>query len=422
MNATEPVHGVSAVVDYIGRVIRGNKTLAGLRVRGEVSNLSESSGRRYFALKEGNDVLACVAWSKDAATFPKFKNGDAIVCGGDFTVYGNRSQVQLQVKSVELTGIGMLYAQFEALKERFRAEGLFEESRKRPFPAFLRRIAVVSARNARGVTDFLQTIARRAPFIEVRFIETRVQGDGAEIEIAEAIDKASRLDVDAIVVTRGGGSYEDLFPFNREPVVRAIVRAKYPVMSAVGHAQDVHVSDWVADLACETPSNAAQHFGEMADRWHGRVQRAAAELERRIGSLRMLRAQRLDTALAALRRASIGSVDRRRILLHRLEGRLDQRSPLRGLATRRARLTAASTKLLPALRRGVEGMRHRTGLLQTRLRALDPDEPLRRGYARVTVAGRILQDPKAAPPGTLVDIAVERGALRARVEGVSRDD
>src|SRR5581483_10707844 len=158
--------------------------------------------------------------------------------------FSQRSQYQLIVKSIELSGIGILYAQFEALKKRFREEGLCEPQRKRPLPEFPRRIAVVSARGSKAIEDFLQTIARRAPFIEIEFIETLLQGDGAEIEIGAAIDRASRLDVDVIVVTRGGGSYEDLFPFNREPVVRAIIRSKHPVISAVGHTDDVHLSDF----------------------------------------------------------------------------------------------------------------------------------------------------------------------------------
>ncbi len=198
-------------------------------------------------------------------SFPPFKDGDEVICGGEYNTYAPRSQYQLVVKSLELTGEGVLFAQFEALKERFRAEGLFEKSRKRRMPPFPRRIAVISSLESRGVGDFLKTIANRAPFIEITFIETLLQGKGAEMEIGEAIDRASKLDVDLIVLTRGGGSYEDLFPFNREPVVRAIVRAKHPVLSAVGHEQDVHMSDYVADWTCETPSNAAQYFGQIAD-------------------------------------------------------------------------------------------------------------------------------------------------------------
>ncbi len=202
---TRRVESVSRVVNYIRRVIASNKALAGIRVRGEVSSKTTQSGTLYFYLKENADVLKCVAWAKTAAKLPPFNNGDEVICSGAFDAYTVRSEYELIVDEVEPTGIGALYAQYEALKGKLRAEGLFEPERKRPFPSFPSRIAVVSAPEGRGIEDFFTTMQRRAPFVRIFRIDSRVQGDGAEIDIAEAIDKASRLDVDAIVVTRGGG-------------------------------------------------------------------------------------------------------------------------------------------------------------------------------------------------------------------------
>ncbi|MBV9272154.1 MAG: exodeoxyribonuclease VII large subunit, partial [Candidatus Eremiobacteraeota bacterium] len=183
------VEGVSRVVNYIQRIIAENKTLATLRVRGEVSELNRSpAGHLYFNLKENADILKCIVWASNAEDLAPFKNGDEVIVAGEFGTYAQRSVYQLYVAELEHTGIGKLYAQFEALKEKFRREGLFESARKRPMPSFPQRIALVSAAG-KGAEDFLKTIGKRAPQITVEFVETRVQGDGAEIEIADAIDR-----------------------------------------------------------------------------------------------------------------------------------------------------------------------------------------------------------------------------------------
>lgn len=434
----EPVQSVSRVVDYIKRIIEGNKTLAAIRVRGEVTELRERNGLLYFSLKENNDLLRCLVWSSGVAKLPPFKNGDEIICGGDFTAYTRQSYYELVVKTVELTGVGALYAQFEALKERFRKEGLFEESRKRPLPVFPRRIAVVSAEGGKGVEDFFTTIAREAPFVEVVPVPTRVQGDGAEIDIAEAIDKASKKNVDVIVLTRGGGSYEDLFPFNREPVVRAIVRAKHPVISAVGHTQDIQLSDFVADHTCETPSNAAHYFGDIGKRFLTRVQQARISLGHRIQAMLVARAQFLDEASTRLTRGIRDVARERERRLHALERQLAQHTPQRRLAERGERLTALRSQLRAVARyfsqsriAGLQRARENIGRLQTtvlrsqrdtlrdletQLAAFDPRGPLKRGYAIVTLDGKAVRDASTVPVGALVKAEVQRGKLAARVE------
>ena len=439
----EQVQGVSKVVDYIRRLISLNKVLAGIRVRGEVSGLSNKNGRLYFKLKEGNDVLECVVWAGDAVKLPPFKDGDEIICGGEFATYAPRSQYQLMVKSVELTGAGVLFAQFEALKEKFRKEGLFEDSRKRLMPEFPRRVAVISAKDGRGVEDFFATIAREAPFIQVLTIATRVEGDGAEIDIAEAIDKASRMDVDAIVLTRGGGSYESLFPFNREPVVRAIIRAKHPVLSAIGHKPDVHLSDFVADVTCETPSNAAHYFGAIGKRYLALVRDAQAKLNRAIDRIAVGRAQRFDIASTRLQTVAATWVQDGQLRIHRLERRLSEQRPharlqaraqsISRLASRldalrshsltryRQRADRATRALEAAPARAVGSLEQRWKLLHYRLEGMDPRGPLMRGYAIVTFDGRAVRDASNVPDGAVVEAQLQRGRLRARVEGKESD-
>lgn len=436
--AIEPVQGVSRVVNYIKRIIEGNKILPFIRVRGEVTELRERNGIVYFALKENLDILRCMVWPNAVAKLPPFKNGDEIICGGDFTAFTRQSYYELVVKSVELTGVGALYAQFEALKEQFRKEGLFEQSRKRPLPAFPRRIAVISAPDGKGVEDFFTTIAREAPFIDVVRVPTRVQGDGAEIDIAEAIRKASKLDVDVIVLTRGGGSYEDLFPFNREPVVRAIVAAKHPVISAIGHTGDVHVSDFVADYTCETPSNAAHYFGGIGKNYLSRVQHARMSLEHLLQSLLVTHIQTLDSAASRVTRSIRDLVRERERSLHLLERRLNLQTPQQRLAQRGQRITALRTRLellarnatsqsgvrVAQLERRLSQLRahalspaqQRFELLRTRLAGADPQLPLARGYAIVTLDGHAVRDAGAVPDGALIEAQLQRGKLTARVE------
>ena len=440
----EQVQGVSKVVDYIKRIIEGNKTLAAIRVRGEVTELRERNGRLYFSLKENADTLRCMVWSNQAAKLPPFKSGDDIICDGTFTAYTPQSYYELIVTGVELTGIGALYAQFEALKEKFRKEGLFEDSRKRPLPAFPRRIAVVSAEGGKGVEDFFTILRRDAPFITIVPIDTRVQGDGAEIDIAEAIDKAGKRGVDLIVVTRGGGSYEDLFPFNREPVVRAIVRSKIPVISAVGHTGDVHVSDLVADRTFETPSNAAHFLADIGKRFGRRIDDAQGRMHHALRSLLTARAQSFDFASGRLSQAAGAYVRDRERALHGLERRLNAQTPQSRLVLRAQRITALRSSLEAAaryyatprrqsLQRLTEHLerlqgtvlnsyRQRVDISKTVLDARNPHELLARGYAIVTFDGRAVRDASAVPQGAIVEAQLQRGKLRARVEERDLDE
>ncbi|MFN2448903.1 MAG: exodeoxyribonuclease VII large subunit [Candidatus Baltobacteraceae bacterium] len=437
--APQIVEGVSRILDYLRRLIAANKNLAARKVRGEVSGLTNSNGRLHFVLKENKDVLQCIVFAGDAARLVPFRDGDEIVCSGDFAVYAQRSQFQLIVKSVELAGAGAIYAELKGLEEKFRREGLFAAERKRRMPAFPTRLAVISSRDGRGMNDFLTTIQRRAAFMSVVFVETRVQGDGAEMDIAEAIDRASKLDVDVILLTRGGGSVEDLYPFNKEPVVRAIVRAKRPVMTAIGHNLDIHVSDQVADAFCETPSNAAQYFGEIGDAFCNRVERANMQLERHIRVRFTASGQQFDGAYKDFTYAAKTFISKRLHSLHLLGRRLDAHNPQKRLSKRSDMLTSLRSRLellgkqstamrlqrVVQLHRRLEQSsrtalrtpQQRLELLKAHLDGANPNAPLERGYAIVTLDGKAVRDAAAVPAGAVITAQLQHGKLRARVEG-----
>lgn len=437
------VRGVSEVLNYLRRLIAANKALAGTRVRGEVSGIDSRSGHLRFRLAENKDAIECIVWSSEAPKYSALRDGDEVICSGDFSIYTQRGVFQLIVREIEYTGSGAIYAQLNALEEKLRKEGLFDASRKRPLPAFPQRIAVVSSRTSRGMDDFLTTMARRAGFIEIRFVETRVQGDGAEIDIAAAIDAASKMDVDVIVLTRGGGSAEDLFPFNKEPVARAIARAKHPVMTAIGHNLDMHVSDQVADYHCETPSNAAQYFGEIGDRYRTAIERLGSRMDRRIRELKLACSQRFSATATKLDHASEVYGSRKRSALIDLERRLQRQTPQQRMAQRVERLARLRTQLdtvaryataplhqrldrsrgeltrlqTSALRMASEHIRR----LTTRVSDLSPEKMLARGYAIVSFEGRAVRDASAIPKGAVIEAKVQHGKLLARVEETGPD-
>ena len=421
-SAAEPaVVGVGSVITYIARLVQANSRLQALRVRGEVSNLRTlQNGHLSFDLKEGNDLLACIFWAKDVRSSPAFSNGREVIASGYIATYRVASKYQLYVSAVEPTGAGALYAQLEALKKKFRAEGLFEIARKRPLPAFPQRVVLVSAKG-KGAEDFVNTLAARAPQIEVEFIETRVQGVGAEIEIAEALDHAAKRNVDLIVLARGGGTFEDLFPFNLEPVVRAIVRARHPVLTAIGHTGDRHLADEVADLSVETPSNAAQYLGGLRDEALLNVARLKKDLALAARQSVLGHVGRCDGLIRELRAQSQLYVRKRRERLWQIQARLDRQKPESQMRERLRRFDRLAAALQTSTSAIIGRTQHRMELLAERLNALNPQAPLSRGYAIVLLDGKVLRAASLAKAGDPIEARLEHGALHARVERAVAD-
>ncbi len=230
-------------------------------VEGEVSNLSSpASGHMYFTLKDKNSELKCVLFKSHGKNI-KFdiEDGMHIVCRGKISLYEKRGAYQLYVSAVEPKGVGALQLAFEQLKEKLFKEGLFDDSRKKPFPLIPKKIGIVTSPTGAAIRDMLHVLDKRFSNAEVIINPVKVQGGGAAEEIACAIKEFQKFkDVDVIIVGRGGGSLEDLWAFNEEVVARAIYRSKIPVISAVGHEIDYTISDFVADMRAPTPSVAAE--------------------------------------------------------------------------------------------------------------------------------------------------------------------
>jgi exodeoxyribonuclease VII large subunit len=460
-----PVVGVSRLAGYIKRKIDSDTRLALLGVEGEISNLRvQSSGSWNFDVKDRESVLACFAYPSDAATFPAAKDGEAARVYGKVSTFEKSSKYQLVVRHLDLVGgVGALYAKFEALRAKLEAEGLFRAERKRPIPPYPFRVALVGSASGDGTRDFLTQARARAPQVSVRLFETPVQGDVAT-QIVGALRAAYAYAPDLVVVARGGGSFEDLFVFNNEGVVRAIATAPVPVVTAIGHEANTSLADYAASRQAPTPSTAAQTLLPRRDELLRTIARDGDRITRALsGRLRGLRArlekieyrspladptlllagrrQRLDGLTAALDRAAQTRVVRarervrlvERALLHRspislvaawrarfeaVRGRLD----LRFLAEKQGRRDELAERLTPAFARVIQRGKHRLEVLTAQLGAADPTAPMRRGFAIVRRPdGRALVDAADAPPGTRLQVELARGELTARVESENAD-
>src|SRR3954453_9431377 len=276
-------------VGELTRAIRGTleTRFGAVWVQGEISNYKlHPSGHQYFTLKDQRAQISCVIYRNTMPPSAKAtQDGAQVQVYGQISVFEARGQYQLNVQILQARGLGLLQAKFEALKRKLEAEGLFEAARKRPLPKFPRRVGIVTSPSGAAIRDMLNVRQRRAPALQILINPVRVQGTGAAAEIAVAIRELATPNekwqpLDLIVVTRGGGSIEDLWEFNEEIVARAIVDSPVPVVSAVGHEVDFTIADFVADLRAPTPSAAAELIVADAAELLRRVSELAACLER----------------------------------------------------------------------------------------------------------------------------------------------
>ena len=388
-------------------------------VRGELGSFTRAaSGHCYFTLKapDGSASLRCAMFRR-AAGLLDFRPGDgqAVEVRGRLAVYEPRGELQMVVEAMRPAGAGALMEQFLRLKARLEAEGLFDAARKRPIPAFVRRVGVVSSLAAAALQDVLTAFARRAPHVEVVVYPAAVQGLEAPPQLAAAIAEASRrAEVELLLVCRGGGSLEDLWAFNDERVVRAIAACRLPVISGVGHETDVTLTDFVADLRAPTPTAAAELAAplreECLEALDQCARRASLAVSRRLESA----GQRLDhAALRLARPAQVLATQRRRLDL--LAQRGAQALPA-GLARRTEALARLAPRLQAAARRTLDAQERQWLTWQGRLDALDPSRTQARGWVRLQAAGgRVLTRVDQLAPGETVQAVLGDGEADLRV-------
>jgi exodeoxyribonuclease VII large subunit len=412
-------------------------------VQGELSGVSRpSSGHIYFTLKDARAQVRCALF-KPRSQWLKFRpaDGTQVLLAARLTVYEARGDYQLIVESMEEAGEGALLRAFEELKARLAAESLFDPARKRPLPRYLQRLALITSPSGAAVRDVLSILRRRFPLLAVEVLPVPVQGAGAPAQIVEMLRRADASGrYDALLLTRGGGSLEDLQAFNDEALARAIGASRTPVVSAVGHEVDTSIADFVADLRAATPSAAAELLGpdrlelaallrrrceQLAQCWRrrheSRLQRSDHLLQRLAQQRPQARLQRgrerLATLQRALQRQAQAALRLRNERLGHLHARLLGRHPRLRLAERAERLATARRRLEALRTRLLQPPRLQVRALGRALHAVSPLATLERGYAILRLPdGRVLRRAADASVGDAVRAHLADGVLALRVE------
>ena len=440
-------------VTEVTRAIRGviESAFDEVWVQGEISNFrQQASGHQYFTLKDQECQLACVQFARGGLwrKSPPLQDGMLVQARGRLTVYEARGQYQLVVSLVQAAGAGMLQAKFEALKRKLAAEGLFDAETKRTLPRFPRAIGIVTSPTGAALRDMLNILSRRAPWLRVIVSPARVQGEGAAAEIMRGLADLQRLaetgaaPLDVIILARGGGSIEDLWEFNSEPLARAIAASALPVISAVGHEIDFTIADFVADLRAPTPSAAAELVAPDAEELRRLFEQRAAQLRRHVvatlsaartqltGLMRSTlfreprqrleqAAQRLDGLDQSLRRAAPDRLARLRQRVTGAEAALRHHRPDQQLAMFRERLAGVAGRLAERATRQLQQQHERLARAADKLRLLSPQSTLHRGYSLTTdTKGQLLRSAAGVTEGATLVTEFSDGKVESTVQRV----
>lgn len=394
---------VSQLNAHIKRLLEADRSLRGLWLEGEISNFKRytPSGHCYFTLKDSGAAIPCVMWRPAVQQLARLPmDGEQVLAYGSVSVYETQGKYQFYAELMQPAGLGRLYQELEALKARLAAEGLFDPARKRSLPLWPQRIGVVTSPQAAALRDILRTLAARYPLVDVLVAAAAVQGVEAPGQIVAAIERLNAYarnvqPVDLILVARGGGSLEELWAFNDERVVRAIVASALPVVSGVGHETDFTLADFAADLRAPTPTGAATAAVPERSELASQVRGLSQQLTRAMQNHLRVERRRLDQA--------------RRSLL--------RESPANQLAGRRQRVDELGQRAIRLMRHRVSLQQVQLAGLTARLRALDAQVVMARGYAIVyrKDTDAIVTNTAQAQPGDRLRIRVSDGEFESTV-------
>ena len=444
MRSRRDIHTVSELTQAVRWLLEQH--FPDVWVQGEVSNLSRpSSGHLYFSLKDARAQIRCALFQNRALLFRDCpRNGQQVLVRGRVSLYEPRGDFQIIVEYVEEAGAGALRRAYDELRLRLEREGLFATDRKKALPRFPRRIGVITSPSGAALRDVLSVLRRRFPTLPVLLYPVPVQGDGAAERIAATIRLASeRQDCDVLLLTRGGGSLEDLQAFNEEIVARAIVDCAVPLVSGIGHETDVTIADFAADLRAPTPTAAAELASPDRQEWARATRLLAARLERtlrqrlserrqrlhplvarleRLQPRRRLHdhAQRLDELDQRLRQALNNRLDRERLRLVGLRTRLRAQAPTARLRSARQQLRALALRQNATLRQCFQTAHQHLQNLSGALHALSPLATLRRGYAIVRryPDGTIVRRADPLQIGDPVEALLGSGRVRCAITAI----
>ena len=392
------VYTVRQVNSYIKNMFTQDFMLNRIYVKGEVSNCKyHTSGHIYFSLKDESGTIACVMFAghRSGLSF-RLQEGQQVIVLGSVSVYERSGQYQLYAREIMLDGAGALYEKFEALKKELAEMGMFAREYKQPIPKYIHTLGVVTAPTGAAVRDIINIAGRRNPYVQIILYPAQVQGEGAAESIVRGIRALEKKKVDVMIVGRGGGSIEDLWAFNEEPVARAIFECSIPVISAVGHETDTTIADFVADLRAPTPSAAA----ELAVYDH----REARE--------------RIRTYQEAMLRQVTLKISEKRSALERLRMRLNYAHPRQKLNESRQYAADLETRLRLLMQNRLDREKHRLALCVEKMKGLSPLEKLSHGYSYIqNQNGENIRSIRQVSDGTALEIYVSDGRIRALVTG-----
>lgn len=363
-------------------------------VVGEVSNIkTASSGYTYFTLKDSFSQILCVVFKKELK-IPK--DGEKVNVCGSLSIYAKRGIYEIVVSFIEPVGKGILWFRFEALKEKLKKEGLFETSRKRPLPFFPEKIAIVTSTKGAAIQDLLKTL----PPLEILIYDVRVQGEGAASEIANAIEYLNRLEnpPDVIITGRGGGSLEDLWPFNEEVTARAIFNSKIPVISAVGHETDFTIADMVADVRAATPTQAGEMIRKIRERLSERIKLQEKGLTRGIANI----------------------ISTNKMKLRLLSSSYPFKKPFARIEEYQQELDELSSKLKTAILNIVSSFKMKLARLEV-ITSFSPEAILKRGYSITYKGGKTIKDASDVKEDDEIMVRLYKGKVDARVFNIVKN-
>lgn len=411
-----------------------------IQVRGEISNFRPaSSGHVYFSLKD-SDATCAAALFRGVATKHKslkLRDGVEVICHGRISVYPPRGSYQIIVEKIEPVGAGNLQAAFEALKKKLLQEGLFAEEHKKPIPKIPRRIAVITSPTGAAIRDVLSVVKRRYANLNILVVPALVQGENADKELVRGIKVVNKYKLaDVILLTRGGGSLEDLWCFNSELLARAIFKSNIPIVSAVGHEIDFTIADFVADLRAATPSAAAEILtsekAALQEKLSDLKHRLCREILQTINGYRMRLhsiSSRLKNPRDRITDLRIRLDDWNERLVHVMRQNLKNRKKQVGelqirlspasqriVLERKTRLINLQEKLFPSIDKVVSERKHRLSTISASLNALSPLRVLERGYSLVYVNKQLVSSAERVKKGDALEVRLARGKIAAKVE------
>ncbi len=397
------VYTVTEVNRYVKNMFAREAVLDNITIQGEISNCKyHSSGHIYFTLKDSGSRLACVMFAGNRRGLDfTMQDGMSVVVAGSVNVYERDGKYQLYATHIFRDGFGKLYERLEMLKEKLLAEGLFSDIHKQKIPFYSGTVGIVTAKTGAAIQDIINVSHRRNPYVQLYLYPAIVQGDEAAVSIAEGIEALDKLGLDVIIVGRGGGSFEDLFAFNEEVVVRAIYNCKTPVISAVGHEVDTTLSDYVADMRAPTPSAAAEIAVKDISEIYGQ----------------------LDEYARILKQLMLMHMNNKRNNLRMLASRLNYQSPDERIKQKRLYLDSLDDKINSLMKWKLERYRQRMQICVEKMKVLSPLHRLSGGYSYVTDgSGEALKSVKQVSTGDTLRITVTDGTIDAHVVNVNNSE